>query len=130
MSVNINRVLLVGRLTRDPELRHTAGGAAVIDLGVAVNGREKRGEEWVDRADFFTVRVWGGQAEAVEQYLKKGSPLGIDGRLRLEKWDDDSGGKHEKVLVVADVVQFLGSGSGSGGAGEQAPLPSDDDAPF
>lgn len=111
MSININRVLLIGNLTRDPELSHTGGGMAVCTLGIAINGREKVGEEWHDRADFFDVIVWGNQGENCAQYLAKGSPVAVDGRLRQDRWDDrDTGQKRSKVKIVADTVQFLRDG--------------------
>lgn len=139
--MNINRVLLTGNLTRDVELRSTASGTSVADLGLAVNGREKRGEEWVDRADFFDVTVWGTQAENAAKYLSKGSPVAIDGRLRYESWEKD-GQKRSKVKVVAQMVQYLSTkGDGNGQAAtsdapaDQEGLPgteagSDEDIPF
>src|SRR5882724_3641890 len=103
---SINRVVLVGNLTRDPELRSTQGGTSVCQLGIAVNGREKVDNEWRDRADFFDITVWGNLADSCAQYRAKGSPVAVDGHLRLEQWDKD-GQKHSKVKVVADNVQFL-----------------------
>lgn len=107
MAVNINAVVLTGNLTADPELRHTAGGTAVCGLRIAVNGREKRGEEWQDRADFFDVRVWGNQAENCNQYLARGRAVAVSGKLRLEEWESKGGEKKQRVLVEADSVQFL-----------------------
>jgi single-strand DNA-binding protein len=104
--MNINRVVLTGNLTRDPELRATGGGTSVCDLGIAVNSREKVGGDWQDRADFFNVTVWGNQAENAAKYLTKGSPVAIDGRLRFESWEAD-GQKRSAVKIVAQAVQYL-----------------------
>ncbi len=141
MAANINRVVLVGNLTRDPELRHTPGGTPVCSLRVAVNDR-KRDESgnWVDAPNYFSVSVFGNQAENCAQYLSKGRPVGIDGKLRWREWEKD-GVKREAVEIVADSVQFLGSrGDGEGGgnqfvpAGAQEsadfPAAADDDIPF
>lgn len=124
----INRVLLVGNLTRDPELTHTAGGTAVAKFGIAVNSREKVGEVWQDRADFFDVTVFGHQADAVDEYLVKGRPAAVDGRLRQDRWQDkDSGGNRSKIVVIADNVQFLPHGqNGSSGRHEESQAPPDD----
>lgn len=106
----LNRVILTGNLTRDPLLSHTGGGTAVCELGLAVNGREKVDGEWQDRADFFDIRVFGNQAEACAEFLSKGSPVGVDGRLRLDQWvDRDTDQKRYRVRIIADNVQFLPS---------------------
>lgn len=135
---NINRVVLVGNLTRDPELRHTPSGTAVCEFGIAVNTREKDpgSGEWVDRADFFDVTVWGDQGEACATYLKKGSPAGVDGRLRQDRWETQDNQKRSKVKIIAAVVQFLGSRPHEDGdtddapVAESAPPPSAEDAEF
>ena len=106
MAVGINRVVLVGNLTQDPELRHTQGGTPVCGLSLAVNGREKVGEQWQDRADFFEIRVWGNQGERCNEHLRKGSQVGVSGKLRLEKWGEGES-KKSRIIVVADDVQFL-----------------------
>jgi single-strand DNA-binding protein len=143
MAANINRVVLVGNLTRDPELRHTPGGTPVCSLRVAVNDR-KRDESgnWVDAPNYFSVSVFGNQAENCAQYLSKGRPVGVDGKLRWREWQAQDGSKREAVEVVADSVQFLGGrGDGDGGgnqfvpagaAQESADFPAaaDDDIPF
>ena len=144
MAANINRVVLVGNLTRDPELRHTPGGTPVCSLRVAVNDR-KRDESgnWVDAPNYFSVSVFGNQAENCAQYLSKGRPVGIDGKLRWREWQAQDGSKREAVEVVADSVQFLGGrGDGEAGGGanqfvpagaqESADFPAatDDDIPF
>ena len=117
MPQNINSVALIGNLTRDPELRHTPSGTAVTTLRIAVNDRVKRGEEWVDAAYYFDVTVWGRQAENCAQYLAKGRPVGVQGKLTWREWDAQDGTKRQSVEVVADNVQFLGGRDGGEGAG-------------
>ncbi len=117
MAANINRVVLVGNLTRDPELRHTPGGTPVCNLGIAVNGRRRdESGNWVDKPNFFRISVFGNQAESCAQYLSKGRPVAIDGRLDWRQWEQD-GVKREAVEIVAESVQFLGSRDGGGGEG-------------
>jgi len=145
MAGDINRVTLVGRLTRDPELRHLPSGSPVLEFGLAVNGRQQdSGGNWVDKPNFFDVKVYGNQAEFLSQYLQKGRRVGIDGRLDWRSWEAQDGGKRSKVDVVAQTVQFLdsrGDGEGGGGsyipadataapAGEFPASPTDDDIPF
>src|SRR2546423_13522771 len=119
---NINRVVLVGNLTKDPELRHTPNGTSVCSLRVAVNSRRRdESGEWIDKPNYFSVSVFGNQAESCAQYLSKGRPVAIDGRLDWREWEKD-GVKREAVEIVADSVQFLGSrgdGEGGGGGGNQ-----------
>jgi single-strand DNA-binding protein len=144
MPANINRVVLVGNLTRDPELRHTPSGTAVCSLRLAVNSRRKdQSGQWVDKPNYFDITVWGQQGESCAQYLSKGRPVAVDGRLEWREWDAQDGGKRQAVEVVADSVQFLGGrGDGEGGGGNQfipegagaGPAadmaPPDDDIPF
>jgi len=118
MPQNINSVVLVGNLTKDPELRHTPSGTAVTTLRVAVNDRVKRGEEWTDAAYYFDVTVWGRTAENCAQYLAKGRPVGVQGKLTWREWDAQDGSKRQSVEVVADNIQFLGSRDGGGGGGD------------
>ena len=110
-ATNINRVVLTGNLTRDPELRHTNGGTAVCSLRIATNTRRKDQStgEWVDKPNYFDVTVWGAQGENCAQYLSKGRPVAIDGRLEWREWEDQQGNKRQSVEIVADSVQFLGS---------------------
>lgn len=105
----VNRVFLLGNLTRDPELRHTPSGTAVADLGVAVSERyrNKAGED-VETTCFTDVVTWGRQAEACAQYLAKGAPVMVEGRLQLDRWETDAGEKRSRIRVRADRVQFLG----------------------
>ena len=124
MPQNINSVVLVGNLTRDPELRHTPSGTAVTTLRIAVNDRVKRGEEWTDAAYYFDVTVWGRTAENCSQYLSQGRPVGVQGKLTWREWDAQDGSKRQSVEVVADNVQFLGSRGEDGGGQSQQFVPS------
>jgi single-strand DNA-binding protein len=118
---SLNKVFLIGNLTRDPEVRYTPSGAAVGDLGLAVSRKFKSGDgENKEETCFVNITVWGRQAETCAEYLKKGRPVMVEGRLRYEDWEKD-GKKYNKIVVVAERVQFLGSrdqaGSGGGGGG-------------
>jgi single-strand DNA-binding protein len=116
----VNVVVITGNLTRDPELRHTGGGTAICELRVAVNSRRKDGQsgEWVDKANYFDVTVWGAQGENCANYLSKGRPVAVEGRLDWREWEaKDGSGKRQAVQIVANTVQFLGSRDGSGGGG-------------
>jgi len=117
---NINIVVITGNLTKDPDLRHTGGGTAVCDLRVAVNSRRKNGQtgEWEDKPNYFDVTVWGAQGENCANYLSKGRPVAVEGRLDWSEWEaKDGSGKRQAVRIVANSVQFLGSRDGSGGGG-------------
>jgi single-strand DNA-binding protein len=144
---NINRVVLVGNLTRDPELRHTPGGMAVCSLRVAVNSRRKDQNtgEWTEKPNYFSVTVWGNQGESCAQYLSKGRPVAIDGRLDWREYQAQDGTKREAIEIVADSVQFLGSRQDAEGGGAPQYVPAgaaqqanadfgssatDDDIPF
>ena len=105
---SFNRVILVGNLTRDPELRYIPSGTAVSDIGLAVNDRVKSGDQWVDEATFVDITLWGRTAEIANEYLSKGSPVLIEGRLKLDRWEKD-GQKHSKLKVVGERLQMLGS---------------------
>ena len=114
---SFNRVILVGNLTRDPELRYIPSGTAVSDIGLAVNDRVKKGDQWVDEVTFVDITLWGRTAEIANEYLSKGSPILIEGRLKLDRWEKE-GQKHSKLKVVGDRLQMLGSkGEGGGGGG-------------
>ena len=116
---NVNVVVITGNLTRDPELRHTGGGTAVCDLRVAVNSHRKdQSGNWVDKANYFDVTVWGAQGENCANYLNKGRPVAVEGRLDWSEWEaKDGSGKRQAVRIVANTVQFLGSRDGAGGGG-------------
>ena|SRR6476619_1232900 len=146
MAANINRVVLVGNLTRDPELKHLPSGTALCSLRIAVNTRRKdETGQWTDKPNYFDVSVWGNQGESCAQYLAKGRPVAIDGRLEWREWEaSDGSGKRQAVEIVADNVQFLGgrgdsdggqfvpAGAGAAqGSGADFPAsPTDDDIPF
>ncbi|HVD40772.1 MAG TPA: single-stranded DNA-binding protein [Solirubrobacterales bacterium] len=116
---NVNVVVITGNLTRDPELRHLGSGTAVCKLRVAVNSRRKDGQsgEWVDKPNYFDVTVWGAQGENCANYLAKGRPVAVEGRLDWREWEDQGGNKRQSVEIIANTVQFLGSRDGSGGGG-------------
>jgi single-strand DNA-binding protein len=108
---SFNKVILVGNLTRDPELRYTPNGKAVAKIGLAVNRTwtSETGEK-KEEVTFVDIDMFGRTAENVSQYMRKGSPLLVEGRLRLDQWEDkQTGQKRSKLSVVADAVQFLGS---------------------
>lgn len=112
-----NRVILMGNLTRDVELRYTPAGTPVTEVGLAVNDRRKnQNGEWVDETTFVDVTFWGRTAEVAGEYLSKGSPVFIEGRLKLDTWEKE-GQKNYKLRVVCDRMQMLGArGEGSGGS--------------
>ena len=142
MAGDLNRVILVGRLTRDPELKHLPSGTPVLEMGVAVNGRQQdEAGNWVDKPNFFDVKVFGNQAEMLSQHLSKGRRIGIDGRLDWRSWEAQDGGKRSKVDVVAQNVQFLDSRQDADQGAQYVPAgapagddfptsPADDDIPF
>src|SRR5437879_11749119 len=109
-ATNINRIVLTGNLTRDPELRTTPSGTSVCKLRIACNTRRKDSSgQWVDKPNYFDVTVWGQQGENCATYLQKGRPVAIDGRLEWREWDaTDGSGKRQAVDIIADSVQFLG----------------------
>ena len=142
---SFNRVILVGNLTRDPELRYIPSGTAVSDIGLAVNDRVKRNDQWVEETTFVEVTLWARLAEIANEYLSKGSPVLIEGRLKLDTWEKE-GQKHSKLKVIGERMQMLssrGSGGGPnrGGGSEETPeysgsassapsMPPDDEIPF
>ena len=143
MAGDLNRVTLVGRLTRDPELKHLPSGTPVLEMGVAVNGRQQDDAgNWIDKPNFFDVKVFGNQAEMLSQHLSKGRRIGIDGRLDWRSWEAQDGSKRSKVDVVAQTVQFLDSrqdaeqgqyvpAGAAASTGDDFPSsPADDDIPF
>ncbi len=128
---SLNRVVLVGNLTRDPELRYLPSGTPVCNLGIAVNSRRKNSDgEWIEEANFFDIAVFSKQAENCSQFLEKGSQVAVDGKLRSRSWETNEGQKRSKVEVVADSVQFLGKPGGRGAAQpSQAMPPAEDQQP-
>lgn len=115
-----NRVVLVGNLTRDVELRYTPSGTAVTDISLAVNERVKRNDQWIEEANFFDVTLWGRTAEVAGEYLSKGSSILIEGRLKQDRWEQD-GQKRSKIKVIGERMQMLGSRGGGGGKSGNAP---------
>jgi single-strand DNA-binding protein len=117
-ATNINRVIITGNLTRDPELRSLPSGTSVCELRVAVNSsRKDESGNWVDKPNYFNVKVWGAQGENCSTYLTKGRPVAVDGRLDWREWEDQNGNKRQSVDIIADRVQFLGSRDGGGEQG-------------
>ena len=138
-----NRVILVGNLTRDTEVRYIPSGTAVADIGLAVNDRRKTASgEWVEEATFVDVTLWGRTAEVAGEYLSKGSPVLIEGRLKLETWEQD-GQKRSKLKVIGERMQMLAGrdGGNRSGNGQESATPysepataavptADDEIPF
>ena len=125
-ATNINRVIITGNLTADPELRSLPSGTSVCQLRVACNTRRKNNStgEWEDKPNYFNVTVWGAQGENAHRYLSKGRPVAVDGRLEWREWEAQDGAKRQAVDIIADSVQFLGSrdeassGGGFSGGGQ------------
>jgi single-strand DNA-binding protein len=115
---NLNRVLLMGNLTRDPELRYTPNNQAVCNVGIAVNRRwrNQQGEQQ-EETTFVDCEAWGRAAEVINQYMKKGRPIFVEGRLKLDQWQDKDGGNRSKLKVVVESFQFVDSREGGGGDG-------------
>jgi len=155
MAASLNKVLLMGNLTRDPEVKYTPKGTAVCDLGIAINDSYKAQDGTIkETVTYVDVEVWGRTAENCKQYLTKGRPVFVEGQLRLDQWETPQGEKKSRMKVRADRVQFLGGGPARAGGGEQRassgpgdsgrpaarpastvsedmpPPPSDDDIPF
>jgi single-strand DNA-binding protein len=152
MAASLNKVLLMGNLTRDPEVKYTPKGTAVGDLAIAINDSYKAQDGTIkETVTYVDIEVWGRQAETCKQYLTKGRPIFVEGQLRLDQWETPQGDKKSRLKVRADRVQFLGSpGGGGGGARSGAPAaegakpsrpapaasedgpppPTDDDIPF
>ena len=121
MAASLNKVLLMGNLTRDPEVRYTPKGTAVGDLAIAVNDSYKAQDGTIkETVTYIDIEVWGRSAENCKQYLTKGRPIFVEGQLKLDQWEQD-GQKKSKLRVRADRVQFLGGGPGRTGGGEQRP---------
>lgn len=134
--MSINKLLISGNLTRDPETRRTAGGTAVMSFGVAVNERAKDANgEWVDRPNFVDCVMFGTRAEAVGRYLSKGGKVAIEGKLRWSQWQTQDGQKRSKLEVIVDEIEFMSRSEQQGGApAQQAYAPAADvyseDIPF
>jgi len=142
---SFNRVILLGNITRDIELRRTPQGTPVTDIGLAVNDRVKKNDQWVDEPTYVDITLWGRTAEVAHEYLHKGSPVLIEGRLKYESWEQD-GKKRSKIKVVGERMQMVGSRGDSSGSRDQqsgnaysepvgvneggSPPPADDNIPF
>jgi single-strand DNA-binding protein len=113
MSQDLNMVILIGRLTRDAELKYTSGGMAVCKFDIAVNKRRKQGEQWVEEASFFPIVLWGKSGESLNQYLVKGKQVAVEGELHQNRWEQD-GQARSRVEINANNVQLLGGGQGNG----------------
>jgi single-strand DNA-binding protein len=113
---DVNHVILIGRLTRDAELKYTSGGMAVCKFAIAVNKRRKQGEQWVDEANFFDIVLWGRSGESLNQYLIKGKQIAVEGELHQNRWEQD-GQARSKIEIMANNVQLLGGNSGGQGSG-------------
>ena len=121
---SLNKVMLIGNLTKDPELRYTPQGTAVVNLRCAVNRRfRNKNQETKEETCFITAVVWDKQAEACNQYLHKGSPIFVEGRLQSRSWEDAAGAKRSVIEVRAERVQFLGSPTGRAASAEAAEVP-------
>ncbi len=140
--MSINRVVISGNLTRDPELRSTGSGMSILKLGIAVNDRRKNQQtgEWEDVPNFFDVTVFGQRGESLSRFLQKGSKIAVEGKLRWRQWETPDGDKRSAVEIIADDIEFMSSrndgGSGRGGSYDapaptaHAPEPMDEDIPF
>ncbi len=136
---NFNKVILVGNLTRDPEVRFLDSGTAVASFGLAINRKYKQGDQQKEEVSFFDCEAWGKTAEICGEYLAKGRPVLIEGRLKQDRWEEEGGGKRSKIKVVIENVQFLGGGEKKEGAqggaedaggGSAAPPSTDPDDAF
>ena len=119
--MSINRTVLVGRLTKDPELRTTAGGTSVLAMRLAFNDRRKNSStgEWEDLPNYIDVTLFGNRADALSRYLSKGSQIGVDGRLRWREWETSAGEKRSAIEVIADNIEFVGSRGDRQGVSER-----------
>lgn len=120
MATDTNLVVLVGRLTRDAELKYTPNGTAVADLSLAVNRSRKNGDQWVEEANFFDIALMGRSAESLSPYLKKGTQIAVSGELRQDRWQQD-GQNRSKVSVFANRIQLLGGKGAASASGGGSP---------
>ena len=129
--MSINRVCISGNLTRDPELRQSAGGMSILKMGIAVNDRRKNPSsgEWEDVPNFFDVTMFGTRAESVSRFLSKGSKIAVEGKLRWSQWENPEGDKRSKVEIIADDIEFMSARGEGGGAGSGSYSPPAKSAP-
>lgn len=119
---NLNKVLLMGNLTRDPELRYTPSGTAVVDFGLAINRRfSSQNGEKKEEVCFVDCQAWARSAEVLSEYCRKGSPLFVEGRLKLDNWEGKDGQKRSRMRVVVENFQFIGAPAGGRGGSSGAP---------
>lgn len=131
--MTFNKVILAGNLTKDPDLRYTTAGMARVNFSLAVNYKTGKGDNKKEEVDFFDIEAWDKLAETMSEYLKKGSPVLIEGRLKQDRWEDEHGNKRSRIKIVAGAVQFLGSkkdGDGVGANGQDKDGSHGDAAPF
>ena len=129
---DINNVTLVGRLTKDADIRYTTGGTAVLNFSVAVNESRKQGEQWVEEVNFFDVTLFGRMGESIHKYMVKGKQVAVSGRLQQQRWQKD-GQNYSKVAVVANYVQLFGVAQGNSQSAPSGAVPLDaftSDIPF
>lgn len=119
MAADINKVVLVGRLTRDAEQSYTQSGFALLKFSIAVNRNRKQGDQWVEEASFFDVTVFGRQGEAIANYMTKGKQVAVEGQLRQDRWEAQDGSKRSKVTIDANNIQLLGGRDGGSSGGGQ-----------
>lgn len=120
MAADINKVILVGRLTRDAEQSYTQSGYALLKFSLASTRRRKQGDQWVDESNFFDVTLFGSRGEAIATYMTKGKQIAVEGQLKQDRWEDkNDGSKRSKVVIIADNIQFLGSREGGSQGGSQ-----------
>lgn len=123
-----NKVILIGNISREIEVKYLKSGMAVTNIGLAVNEKVKDGDSWVDKCQFFDVTVWGKQAESLGQYMTKGSSLYVEGKLTVEQWEKDEV-KHSRVKITAQNIQFLGSRGGGTAKADSSPKTEQDELP-
>ncbi|MDF1567422.1 MAG: single-stranded DNA-binding protein [Spirochaetaceae bacterium] len=119
MAADINKVVLVGRLTRDAEQSYTQSGFALLKFSIAVNRNRKQGDQWVEEVSFFDVTVFGRQGEAIANYMTKGKQVAVEGQLRQDRWEAQDGSKRSKVTIDANNIQLLGGRDGGSSGGGQ-----------
>ena len=127
MGMELNKIFINGNLTADPELKYTSSGTAVCDLRLASNRRYKKGDSFEEETCFVSITAWGRQGETCNQYLKKGNPVLIEGRLQYQTWKGQDGGNRSKHVIVADRVHFMPRTGGDNSSGN---APSEDSSDF
>ena len=116
---DLNSVIVIGRLTKDQEMKYTQNGSAVMSLSIAVNRSYKQGEQWVNSASYFDVSVWGKMAETLNQYLHKGKQVCVSGHLEQQRWQAQDGSNRSRIVIMAENVQLLGDPQNNGARNQQ-----------